>query len=213
MRIWPFTPGLSGFRDQSQANSALYSAFWSVEPTDFKNIIVENIHWTLLRTPRSPRSNDLEIQKAENFIMKSHKNYMILKFWPLWPRKWLLNLSSFRGCPVDFILDYIFEISDFHWSKWAITCLIRKTFIFQIFNIQPPKLLTNLKNGRAEKKLGIFWTTFESVFFMILRAKQNVLFKNNVARVLQQNTPVIGHFILFLNLIFWEICRHLKWMK
>ena len=37
------TPGLSGFWDQSQANSALYSAFWSVEQTDFKNVIVENI--------------------------------------------------------------------------------------------------------------------------------------------------------------------------
>ena len=37
------TPGLSGFWDQSQANSALYIAFWSVEPTDFKNVIVENI--------------------------------------------------------------------------------------------------------------------------------------------------------------------------
>ena len=38
------TPGLSGFKNQSQTKSALYSAsFWSVEPTDFKNVIVENI--------------------------------------------------------------------------------------------------------------------------------------------------------------------------
>ena len=41
------TPGLSGFQDQSQANSALYSAFRSVEQTDFKSVIVENIHWAL----------------------------------------------------------------------------------------------------------------------------------------------------------------------
>ena len=41
------TPGLSRFWDQSQANSALYSAFWSAEQTDFKNVIVENIHWAL----------------------------------------------------------------------------------------------------------------------------------------------------------------------
>ena len=34
-----YTPGLSGFWDQSQANSALYSAFWSVEATDFENAI------------------------------------------------------------------------------------------------------------------------------------------------------------------------------
>ena len=37
------TPGLSGFWDQNRVNSALYIAFWSVEPTDFKNVIVENI--------------------------------------------------------------------------------------------------------------------------------------------------------------------------
>ena len=42
-----YTPGPSGFWDQSQANSPLYSAFWSVEQTDFKNVIVENIHWAL----------------------------------------------------------------------------------------------------------------------------------------------------------------------
>ena len=34
--IFGLTPGLSGFWDQSQANSALYSAFWSVENTDSK---------------------------------------------------------------------------------------------------------------------------------------------------------------------------------
>ena len=37
------TTGLKGFWDQSQTNSAVYSAFWSVEPTDFKNVIIENI--------------------------------------------------------------------------------------------------------------------------------------------------------------------------
>ena len=50
-----------------------------------------------------------------------------------------LNLSS-----LDFISNGILEISGFCWSKWAIDCLI--FLIFQIFNIQPPRLLTNLKN-------------------------------------------------------------------
>ena len=47
--FWPnaYAPGLSGFWDQSQANSATYCAFWSVEQTDFKNVMVENIHWAL----------------------------------------------------------------------------------------------------------------------------------------------------------------------
>ena len=47
-QMWPtITPGLSGFWDQSQVNSVLNTAFWSVEQTDFKNVIVENIHWVL----------------------------------------------------------------------------------------------------------------------------------------------------------------------
>ena len=58
------TPGLSGFQDQSQANSALYSAFRSVEQTDLKIVIVENIHWALCE-------DDLETQNDENSIMKS----------------------------------------------------------------------------------------------------------------------------------------------
>ena len=38
-----YTPGLSGVWDQNWVNSALYIAFWSVKPTDFKNVITENI--------------------------------------------------------------------------------------------------------------------------------------------------------------------------
>ena len=45
-----FTPGLSGFWDQSWVNSALYIAFWSVEPNDFKNVIVEIIHLSYLES-------------------------------------------------------------------------------------------------------------------------------------------------------------------
>ena len=41
--VWPDTPGLSGVWDQNRVNSAPYIAFWSVEPTDLKNVIVENI--------------------------------------------------------------------------------------------------------------------------------------------------------------------------
>ena len=42
------TPGLNGFWDQSQANSALYSAFWSVEQTNFNDYIFEIslFHWS-----------------------------------------------------------------------------------------------------------------------------------------------------------------------
>ena len=45
---------------------------------------------------------------------------MILKFWPWWPQKQPLNVSS----PVDFLLNGIFHFSGFHWSKWATDCLI-----------------------------------------------------------------------------------------
>ena len=65
------TPGLSGFWDQSQANSALYSAFWSVEPTDFKNVIFENIPWALfevaevaeVKQPRNPKRRKFYYEK------------------------------------------------------------------------------------------------------------------------------------------------------
>ena len=56
---------------------------------------------------------------------------MILKFWPRWPRKWPLNLSSLGGHPLDFNLNGVFEISGFHWSKWAIDCLFGKISIFK----------------------------------------------------------------------------------
>ena len=68
------TPGLSGFWDQRQANSALYSAFWSVETTDFKNGIVENIHWTILYSDNHAFWNFIENKNDENSIMKSDKN-------------------------------------------------------------------------------------------------------------------------------------------
>ena len=37
------TPSLSRGWDQNRVNSTLYIAFWSVEPTDIKNVIIENI--------------------------------------------------------------------------------------------------------------------------------------------------------------------------
>ena len=73
---------------------------------------------------------EVTLKNDKNSIMIKDKNWMILKFSPWWPRNWPLNLSSLKGCPVDFILNYIFKISGFHW--WAIECLILKTFIFQI---------------------------------------------------------------------------------
>ena len=68
------TPGLSGFWDQSQANSALYIAFWSVEPTDFKNVIVENIPPALSEIDQHAFWNFIENKNDENSIMKSDKN-------------------------------------------------------------------------------------------------------------------------------------------
>ena len=60
------------FKNQSQTNSALYSAFWSVELTDFKNVIVENIHWALsedakvtkVKRPRNPKQQKFYYEKS-----------------------------------------------------------------------------------------------------------------------------------------------------
>jgi hypothetical protein len=73
LRLGP-TPGLSGFWDQSQATSALYIAFWSVEPTDFKNVIFENIPPALSENAQHAFWNFIENKNDENSIMKSHKN-------------------------------------------------------------------------------------------------------------------------------------------
>ena len=56
---------------------------------------------------------------------------MILKFWPRWPQKRPLNLSSLKIRPVGFILNYIFEISGFHWSKCTVECAICLTLILK----------------------------------------------------------------------------------
>ena len=64
------TPGLSGFWDQSQANSALYRAFWSVEQTDFKNVIVENIHWALFEDAEVAEVKQPRNSKRREFYYK-----------------------------------------------------------------------------------------------------------------------------------------------
>jgi hypothetical protein len=87
---------------------------------------------------------------------------MILKFWPCD----LENDLKIR--PVDFILDYIFKINGFHWSKWAIYCLIWKTFIFQWNESFPNKTIyssfqsvetADFKNVIWNK---IHWADFEA---------------------------------------------------
>ena len=66
------TLGLSRFWDQSQVNSALYIKFWSVELTDFKNVIVENIPPALfedaevaeVKQPRNPKRQKFYYEKS-----------------------------------------------------------------------------------------------------------------------------------------------------
>ena len=77
--------------------------------------------------------------------MKIHKNWKILKLWPLWPWKWPLNLSGLKNDQMDFILDLIFEINVFHWLKCTqiLNYTIVYTYIFKIFKIHPLRPLTN----------------------------------------------------------------------
>ena len=68
------TPGLSGFWDQSQANSALFIAFWSEEPTDFKNVTVEIFTGHFIYSDNHAFWNFIENKNDKNSIMKSDKN-------------------------------------------------------------------------------------------------------------------------------------------
>ena len=45
-----------------------------MEQTDFKNVIVENIHWALIEDTEVAEANDLEIQNDENSIMKTDES-------------------------------------------------------------------------------------------------------------------------------------------
>ena len=76
MQVMPLigTPGLSGFWDQSWVNSTLDIAFWSVEPTDFKNVTVENIPQLFLYGDNHAFWNFIENKNDKNSIMKSDKN-------------------------------------------------------------------------------------------------------------------------------------------
>ena len=94
-----FTPGLSGFKDQSQAKSSLYSEFWSVEPTDFKNVIIENIHWalsfwvTIMPFETSSKTKTTKIPLWKVIITRWFWNFGLL-FWKLSFFEFVSNLEG-----------------------------------------------------------------------------------------------------------------------
>ena len=51
-------------------NSVLYSAFWSVEQTDFKNVIVENIPWALFEDAEVAEVKRPRNSKQQKFYCK-----------------------------------------------------------------------------------------------------------------------------------------------
>ena len=72
------TPDQRGFWDQSQANSALYSVFWSVEQTDLKSVIVENIHWALFKDAEVAEVKRPQNSKQQKFYYKKLDDFEIL---------------------------------------------------------------------------------------------------------------------------------------
>ena len=73
------------------------------------------------RTPRSPRSNNLETRNDENSIMS---------FWV--SRSFDLgNLGVLEKSWGNIFNDYIFEISRFHWSKCTVDCAIYSILILK----------------------------------------------------------------------------------
>ena len=55
------------FQIKVKQNRALYSAFWSVEQTDFKNVIVENIHWALFEDAKFAKVKRPRNSKRQKF--------------------------------------------------------------------------------------------------------------------------------------------------
>ena len=63
------------------------SAFWSVEPTDFKNVIFENIHWALFEVAEVAEVaevKNLETQNDQN--SKSKLPYLVKKWFAITSR-------------------------------------------------------------------------------------------------------------------------------
>ena len=90
-------------------------------------------------------SGTFTVLKVIHTIWLPYKSYLNPtpekhSLWLVLSSYWFVNYPSF------FINTIILD------SKWAIDFLILKTFIFQIFNIQPPRLLTNLKNESFPNK-------------------------------------------------------------
>ena len=81
-----------------------------------------------LRLLRSPRSNNLETQNYENFLMKAYNNSMKSKIWPQRPRKWPLDLNDLERGSVNFFKNYICNISASSWGRWAIARLSSQTY-------------------------------------------------------------------------------------
>ena len=61
LKFWPRLD-VENLKNESFPNKTIYSSFWSVEPTDFKNVIVENIPPAL--------SEVAEVAKAANKFEK-----------------------------------------------------------------------------------------------------------------------------------------------
>ena len=122
------TPDQSGFWDQSQANSALYSVFWSVEQTDLKSVIVENIHWALFKDAevaevKQPRnSKRRRLPYSENFHFSNLLAASEAGGWIIWKMK-------------------VFRIrqSIAHFDQWK--PLISKVLFKLKSNGRPPRLL------------------------------------------------------------------------
>ena len=103
------------------------------------------------------------------------------------------------------------------WNQWlplAIACLIRKTFIFQIFIIQPPRLLRNLKNESFLNK-----TIFKLWRFKIRQKFQYCQLNNKLNTVFNQvflfNVKNWGS-VLSKNLIghwFSDLVHRIYWRK
>ena len=88
---------------------------------------------------------------------------MILKFWPWWPWKWPLNLNSLGGCLMDFILNYIFEISGFHLSKRNVECAI-----YSILILKSPQARGDKETVRLKKETWLLIPFFHLFITVIL---------------------------------------------
>ena len=122
---------VENLKNESFLNKTSYSSFWSVEATDFKNVILNKIHRAASEAAEVQRS----FSRSPRPKFQNHLVFMTFQ-------NRIFVVSSFEVVwprrprrpqkeMGEYFHYYIFEISRFHWSKCTLECAIYSILILK----------------------------------------------------------------------------------